>query len=43
VFATFAPAMFVGPDLDRLYATSPADQDRFYAGSLTELLNGRPD
>jgi predicted TIM-barrel fold metal-dependent hydrolase len=25
-----------------LAATSPADQERFYAGNLTELLNGRP-
>jgi uncharacterized protein len=25
-----------------LSATSPADQERFYAGNLTELLNGRP-
>ena len=25
-----------------LASTSPADQERFYAGNLTELLNGRP-
>jgi predicted TIM-barrel fold metal-dependent hydrolase len=25
-----------------LTCTSPADQERFYAGNLTELLNGRP-
>jgi predicted TIM-barrel fold metal-dependent hydrolase len=25
-----------------LAATSPADQERFYAGNLTELLHGRP-
>jgi uncharacterized protein len=27
---------------ESLAATSPADQERFYAGNLTELLNGRP-
>ena len=47
MFSTDYPHPECGRDLlaqfaKALASTSPAHQDRFYVGNLTELLHGRP-